>query len=78
METINLQIEQFKSNVLDLINNSKLPVAVVYYIFKDIQRDLDEVYSDALRREANAAQALVPEENGEPAPEQVNDEVIDY
>ena len=52
METnLNIQTEQVKSNLLDLINNSNLPAAITYYLMKDIMRDVERSYQDLINEE---------------------------
>ena len=38
---INLRIENFKNNLYKLANESKLPIAMVYYIYKVVEHDLE-------------------------------------
>lgn len=41
---INLEGEDFKNKILNLITESKLPGIVVYYIIKDINAEVDSQY----------------------------------
>lgn len=66
-ENINLIIEEFKDSIVNTINGSNLPPAIVYYIFKDIYKDVESSYTNYLnqarqqlaiqRREAESAAA---------------------
>lgn len=48
---MNLQIESTKSNLINLINNSGLPIGVIHYIIKDIAREVAAEYGRALSLE---------------------------
>jgi hypothetical protein len=48
---INLKCEKFKSEIIDEINKSDLPISSVYYIFQLITKDLEETYYDTLNYE---------------------------
>lgn len=40
---LSLLIDDFKTNLVDLINNSGLPIIISQMILKDIMRDVDEL-----------------------------------
>ena len=42
-EDFNYRCNQFKKNLENLINNSKLPIAVVYFIIKDIYNEIEKL-----------------------------------
>ena len=42
-EDFNYKCNQFKKNLENLINNSKLPIAVVYFIIKDIYNEIEKL-----------------------------------
>jgi hypothetical protein len=65
-------MEEFKNNLLYVINNSKLPIDATYYVFKDVFRELDDAYKTYLRRAAAAqeAQAQANAEQAAPAPQE--------
>ena len=52
MSSINIKTEKFKSNLYDLVNNSELPISIVYYIFKYVGQDLENTYYGVLNSEA--------------------------
>lgn len=52
MSSINIKTEKFKSNLYDLVNNSELPISIVYYIFKYVEQDLENTYYGILNSEA--------------------------
>lgn len=52
-KTINLICEEFNQNLKILINNSNLPISVVYYIMKMTTEELEKTYYGVLNSEAN-------------------------
>lgn len=49
-------MEQLKQQLLQLVNNSQLPMEAIYYVVKDFYRDVDDAYKQALQQQARAAQ----------------------
>ena len=49
-------MEQLKQQLLQLVNNSQLPLEAIYYVVKDFYRDVDDAYKQALQQQARAAQ----------------------
>lgn len=50
-------MEELKKQIIAAINNSKLPAEGVYYIVKDVYRDVEDSYYNYLKeKEAKAAQ----------------------
>ena len=68
---INLVIEDFKNGLTSTINNSGLPISVVYYIVTDLYKELDQQYYQYIRQArqeaAAASEVLVP------APEEMSE-----
>ena len=48
MKDTNLQIEDFKDSLIDIINTAELPPAVIYYVFTDVYRDIADTYKSYL------------------------------
>ena len=48
---LNLQIEQFKKNIYNVLNNSNLLIGTAYYVMKDVLYDLEKNYIQSLRSE---------------------------
>ena len=63
---MNIKIEQFNSNLKNLINSSQLPVGVVYYLLKYYTKELETTYYDALNAELSSIQS---EQNSTPTQE---------
>lgn len=51
-QSINIKVENFKSNLYEIVNNSNLPISIVYYIFKFVANDLENTYYGVLNSEA--------------------------
>ena len=49
---INTLINVFKENVSNVINNSQLPVGVVYYVLKDLFSEVEKIYTKSLQKES--------------------------
>lgn len=49
-------MEELRNELLEVINHSQLPAECIYYIFKDIFRDIQEQYT-AMLQQAEAAKA---------------------
>ena len=60
-QDINLVIEDFKNTLTSTINNSGLPISVVYYIITDLYKELDNQYYQYIRQ-ARQAVAAAPQE----------------
>ena len=53
MKDTNLQIEDFKNSLIDIINAAELPPAVIYYVLTSIYQETEYTYKNylqALRR----------------------------
>jgi len=45
---INLQIENFRNELYNLVANCELPISMVYYIYKNIGQELENTYFNVL------------------------------
>ena len=71
-------MEEFRTNLFYLINNSQLSIDAVYYVFKDVYRELDDTYKNYLRQKAAAAQAAQAQaQEGEAAPTVLSEEKVE-
>lgn len=61
----NLIVEQFKTDLIDAINHSNLPIAVVYYVAKDVFKDLEETYTNYVNKALKDEQAAQLQQNKE-------------
>lgn len=62
---MNLQIESIKSNLIDIINNSGLPIGVIHYMLKDISREVATEYNKTLLTEQQQKEQKLNNENEE-------------
>ena len=46
-----LQCNNFRENLLNTINQSQLPITVIYYTFKDILSELEKLYFKTLKEQ---------------------------
>ena len=54
-------MEELKTKLIELCNNSKLPLEPVYFVVKDLYRDLQEMITVARKQqEADAKQNEAP------------------
>lgn len=56
-------LNDFKNNIIKVINESSLTIDAVYYVMKDIMGDIVEQYNLTLQKEAAAAQSNEPTES---------------
>lgn len=54
MNTINLQSENFKENLINLINSSNLPISNVYFIFQLVGKEIEDAYNHTIEEEKMA------------------------
>ena len=45
---INQEIEQVRNSIVSVINNSNMPIGVVYYVMKDIMSEIELSYQKVL------------------------------
>lgn len=62
-------MEQLREQLTNLINNSQLPAECVFYIFKDVFRDLQEQYAEILRQQRILQQQQTEVEEIPPQPQ---------
>lgn len=74
---VNLTIENTRQAVVEIINQSGLPIGVAYYVLKDIMADLSNSYNTYLvkaEREAMQAAQQAAAAPQEESAEEVNSE----
>ena len=49
-KNINLIIEDIKSQIINTINNSGLPISIIYYLMSDIYTKLDVEYKSYIEQ----------------------------
>lgn len=48
---MNLQIENTKTEIINVINNSGLPIGVIHYLIRDIKNEVAYEYQKAITQE---------------------------
>lgn len=48
-----LKIQEFQKSILNIINNSELPLYLVKYIIKDLSIEIDNTFDDLAKKEIN-------------------------
>lgn len=64
----NYSIENYKRSILESIQQSQLPIGVIYYLFKDVMAEVEQVYNHTIQAEfqqMNSAIAEAPQTNDE-------------
>lgn len=62
-DNINIKTEQFKQILYDVINQSNIPISNAYYVMKDVFKELEGIYLNALQQEGLKRQKANKEEN---------------
>lgn len=62
---MNLQIEFTKEQLINIINNSGLPIGVIHYLLKDISNEVIVEYNRAIAQEKQQQIQQMQEEEGE-------------
>lgn len=50
--SMNTLVNILKENMTNVINNSQVPIGVVYYVLKDLLSEVEDVYDKALKKES--------------------------
>ena len=57
----NTRCEHFKNDVLSVVNNSGLPIGVMYFVIRNIMVEIENTYYGALNSEAQEKKIEVEE-----------------
>ena len=63
--SINTSMNLFRNNIAEAIRLSQLPVGAVYYILKDVLKDVSEVYDKTLQKESEDIHKQLEEQEKE-------------
>ena len=79
METnFNLLTEQFKDSIINKVNNSGLPPAIIYYVMKDIFKDIESSYINYIDQTKQQAAAMASTQHEEiPAATEEEEEQVE-
>lgn len=50
--SMNTLVNVLKENMTNVINNSQVPIGVVYYVLKDLLSEVEDVYEKTLKKES--------------------------
>lgn len=50
--SMNTLVNILKENMTNVINNSQVPIGVVYYVLKDLLSEVEDIYDKALKKES--------------------------
>lgn len=62
-----LLIEEFKQNMAEVINNSKLPAFILEYLIKDIHEEVEKLAESIKRKEISEYMESINEDSEEQA-----------
>lgn len=48
---MNIKVEELKQNIIEQLNNSGLPIAIIYYLMKDILSMVEIIYRQEITKE---------------------------
>lgn len=51
MDNINIKTEKLRNSLYAIVNDCQLPIANVYFVYKDVFKDLEELYNDVINKE---------------------------
>lgn len=51
MDNINIKTEKLRNSLYAIVNKCQLPIANVYFVYKDVFKDLEELYKDVINKE---------------------------
>jgi hypothetical protein len=69
----NSRCEQVRRNITNEINTCGLPIAPIYYIIKDLARELENLYYGALNSEAAEKEEKISEITSEEEEDESNE-----
>lgn len=64
-------MEEFRKNLIEVINNSELPFDARYYVIKDVYRDVFELYEKMLEEQEKIIAQQMAEAQAKQAKEAV-------
>ena len=72
----NASLEIFRQQLVELLNNSQLPVGVAYYIMKDVLIEVEKLYQQAINEDLKTPEETVGEFHIDPNNSQNNPDII--
>ena len=76
--SINLQITELRGNLIQQINDSGLPITVVYLLMKDLMSEIENMNSTVINKEVEEARQMQAQAQAtEAVEEEDTEEVVD-
>ena len=74
-QDINIAIEQYKQTLINVTNQSGLPIGVIKYVFGEINNEINSEYEQYMRQKIQERQAAAEKETtpAEPVEGEVED-----
>ena len=72
--SLDLGINAFKDNLINLIGNSQLPIGVTYYVLKDVFNEIQKLYNETLAKEQQELLETLKKEEENNQEEPANEE----
>jgi len=77
-QDINIAIEQYKQSLIDITNQSGLPIGIIKYVFNDLNTEIAAEYDQYMRQKMQERQAAAAAAEKEATPaEPIEGEVED-
>ena len=73
---VNIKIEEFKLSIINLLNESNMPIGMIYYIMKDVFGEITEEYQNYLNTAMKKIQAEAAAAASQES-EAVTEEIVD-
>lgn len=71
----NANLEIFRQRLVELLNNSQLPVGVAYYIMKDVLIEVEKLYQQAINEDLKTPEETVEKFHIDPNNSQNNPDI---
>ncbi len=53
---INIQTENTKNQIINILNNAEMPISLIYYMMKDLLKDIENQYYNQVAIEQKQAE----------------------
>lgn len=73
---INLQVENFREELINYLENSNLPASIVFYVLRDVSRTMEEQYQMILRDSYNKRMKALAEQKAKEEQNKKEEETI--
>lgn len=73
---INLQVENFREELINYLESSNLPASIVFYVLRDVSRTMEEQYQMILRDSYNKQMRALAEQKAKEEQDKKEEETI--